>query len=329
MNIPKLSLNKSGYIKNRESQSLEFKQAFQKGDSLLTYIRTLVGMANNQGGFIIFGIQDQPHIPVGLQNTKFQSCDPKDINQRLLEYFSTDIEWSSDAIEMFGVKLGILHVEEAKQKPIVCTKGNQKSKLREAAVYYRYRGETKEIRYAELKDILDEERGKEKKLWMSHIESIATIGPRAVQIIDTVQGEMDIGGKKILIDSDLISKLKVIKEGQFSEKEGAPTLRVVGEIDGLANADTIYTESAYPYTQANFTKILPLNRYDFQALSWKLGLKGDPRYHLEVATGAKSSTQKYSDKALSLLREKLREDPKLLETVKSGYKAHMKRKKNG
>ena len=292
MNPTSLTLNAQGYVKNRESQSLEFKQAFQYGDSLLTYARTLVGMANNRGGCIIFGIQDSPHKPVGLENEKFSKCDPKEINQRLLEYFSSDVEWSSEIIEQFGVKLGVLHVSEAPTKPVVCTKTNQKGKLREAAVYFRYRGETKEIRYNELRTILDQEREKEKKLWMSHIESIASIGPQAVQIVDTVRGEMEVGGKKILIDSDLLSKLKVIKEGHFEEKEDAPTLKIVGEIDGLADSSTIYTEAAYPFTQSDFTKKLPLTGYEFQVLAWKFGFKGDPRYHHVIATGAKSSTHK-------------------------------------
>lgn len=197
----------------------------------------------------------------------------------MLEYFSSDVEWSSEVIEQFGVKLGVLHVAEATTKPIVCTKTHQNSKLREAAVYFRYRGETKEIRYNELRTILDEEREKEKKLWMSHIESIASIGPQAVQIVDTVRGEMDVGGKKVLIDSELVSKLKVIKEGHFNEKEGAPALKIIGEIDGLADSSTIYTEAAYPYTQSDFIKKLPITGYEFQVLVWKFGLKNDPRYH--------------------------------------------------
>ena len=47
-------LDSKGYLKRRESAILEYKQNFQKGDNLLKYLKTLVGMANNKGGMIMF-----------------------------------------------------------------------------------------------------------------------------------------------------------------------------------------------------------------------------------------------------------------------------------
>ena len=66
-------LNSKGFIKQRESFDLEFKEAFHYGDSLAEYIRSIVGMANNKGGEIIFGIKDRPREPKGLQNDKFET----------------------------------------------------------------------------------------------------------------------------------------------------------------------------------------------------------------------------------------------------------------
>lgn len=322
-----LKLNDKGHIKNRESQAIEFKESFQLGDSLYSYARTLVGMANNQGGSIIFGVQDKPHLPVGLKNDKFQTEDPKNLNSILLSSFSSDIEWEQNTFEAFGVTFGVISVSPATAKPIVCTRNHHKAKLREGAIYFRYRGETKEIRHAELQALLQAEREKEKRLWMSHIQSIASIGPQAVQIIDAQKGEMDVGGKKVLIDSDLVSKLKVIKEGHFDEKEGAPALRVIGEIEGLASSDSIYTETAYPLLQQSFLDKLPINSYEFQAIAWKLGLKGDPRYHMEVSTGKKGKVQKYSTKALALVRDKIRQDPDFIAKCRESYAEFKKKKK--
>ena len=36
----------------------------------LKYIKTLVGMANNKEGQIILGIQNSPHIPLGIRYVK-------------------------------------------------------------------------------------------------------------------------------------------------------------------------------------------------------------------------------------------------------------------
>lgn len=285
-------------------------------------------MANNQGGKIVFGVQDSPHKPIGLKNEKFQKLDPRQLNQVFLQYFSSDVDWETSTFDAFGVTFGCITVWEATSKPIVCSKTHDKAKLREGAIYFRYRGETREIRFPELKTLLDREKEKEKELWMRHIQSIATIGPQAVQIVDVQRGEMNVGGSKVLIDSDIISKLKVVKEGHFDERADAPALRLIGEIDGLVSADaTIYTEAAYPYVQASFTEKLPINSYEFQALAWKFSLKGDPRYHTEVKAGSKSSFQKYSDKALSFLRDKIRQDPDLVKKTKEEYSTHLKTKR--
>lgn len=127
-----LDFNSKGYVKNRESQCLEFKQSFQLGDSLYTYARTMVGMANNQGGRIVFGIKDCPHVPVGLINDKFQNCDPKNINRILLDSFSSDLQWRAYTIELNNTTLGVIEVSEAQIKPILCTRNHSKSKLRES-----------------------------------------------------------------------------------------------------------------------------------------------------------------------------------------------------
>ena len=94
-----------GYIKKRESFNLEYKQNFQLGDNLLKYIKTLVGMANNKGGQIVFGIKDSPHILLGMSNNKLSETDPKVIDIKVREYFSPDIRWQSAIQEFEGKSL--------------------------------------------------------------------------------------------------------------------------------------------------------------------------------------------------------------------------------
>src|SRR5690606_7298378 len=132
----KFQINSKGYLINRESFDLEYKQSFHYGDSLLDYCRSMVGMANNRGGKIIFGIQDSPRIPVGLKNDKFEKCDPKKINEVVSEYFSHEFEWSISTTTFEGRTFGIITVIESQQKPILCKKTKYKL-VREGAVYYR------------------------------------------------------------------------------------------------------------------------------------------------------------------------------------------------
>lgn len=322
-----LELNVRGYVKQRESQVLEFKESFRYGDSLFEYARSLVGMANNQGGSIVFGVRDKPHEPVGLSDNRFEIFDAKALNKVFLEYFSGDVDWHSNTLEFFAKRFGVLSVSESKVKPIVCTKNHNKKNLREGAIYFRYRGETKEIRGYELVALLQSEREKEKLLWMKHIQSIAQIGPQSAQILDTYTGQMNVSGAKIIIDKQLVGKLNLIKEGQFSEKDGAPTLRLVGDLESLLDHDhVVFTENAYPHTQGSILEAIPIGPYEFQALVWKMGLKGDPKYHAEIKTGKKGAVQKYSERTVSHLKDFLRTQAEMLPKIKKEYSARKRGK---
>lgn len=318
-----LTLTPKKLIKQRESQFLEFKQSFNLGESLLDYAKTLVGMANNQGGMIVFGVKDKPHEPVGLKDERFETFDPKELNKALLNHFSCDLSVEIFTWEKLGMKLGVFAVAASTVKPVICIKKNDKKGLRESAIYYRYRAETTEIRYPELIALLDAERDKERSLWMKHIQSIATIGPHAVQMFNSDSGEMNFSGAKVLLDPRLVSKLKVIKEGSFSEKKGAPTLRLIGELEGLVSHDhVIYSDAAYPHLQSNLVEKLGLrSAYECQLLISYLKIKGADKYHALIKSGRKSHVNKYSEQAVQYIREEMRTRPTLVNEAKTEWSA--------
>ena len=318
-------VNSKGHLIKRESFDLEFKQSFQYGDSLHEYVKSLVGMANNRGGKIVFGIQDSPRLPIGLQNDKFEKLDSTKLNAIILEYFSADISYSIQGYEWNGRQFGILQVSEAHIKPVVCRKSHSKI-LREGAVYYRYRGETKEIKYPELAALLDYEREKEKRLWMEHIQKISSVGPSHVHILDTVSGEMNVGSSIVLIDSSVIDQIKFIREGHFVEKNGAPALKLAGEVSGVLDADKIiYAESAYPFTAAHIQAECGINGYELQAFDWKFKIKGNVKYHTLIQTGRKSAIHKYSKAVVDLIRAEMRRDPEIVEKTKQEFSRSRKK----
>lgn len=304
-------LDSKGYLKKRESANLEYKQNFQKGDNILKYLKTLVGMANNKGGMIVFGVQDSPHIPLGMANDKFQGVDPKEIDTRLREYFAPVVKWHTEIIEKDcgdGLKksFGFLIVEESEEKPVICKKSKDNI-LREGATYYRYRGETKEIEYPELKSLLDKEREKERILWIKHIQKIAMVGPRQINILDRYNGEITYGEKRVLIDKSLVDQLNFIQEGHFTEREGegVPTLKLVGTIDGLINVEdsVIDPNAVYPLTTKELQEQLDLNSYQMQAIIFALDLKNKPKRHTEIKHGKKSNPiHKYSQSCAEVIK---------------------------
>ena len=60
----------SGTLRSRESNTVEFKQSFNKGNTP-AYAKTMAAYANNSGGYIIFGIMDAPRNIIGLKNDNF------------------------------------------------------------------------------------------------------------------------------------------------------------------------------------------------------------------------------------------------------------------
>lgn len=320
-------INNKGHLKRRESYDLEFKANFHLGNQLLEYCRSLVGMANNKGGQIIFGIQDKPRVPLGMTNDKFLTCDPAKINQTLMEYFSHELDWEMDTLEFESKTFGRLRVKEANRKPIICKKNGDKV-LKEAAIYYRYRGETKEINFAELFDILQNERDKEKLLWMKHIEKIGTVGPQNIHLVDTYKGELHTDKGKILLDKELLDKIKFIKEGQFVEKGGAPTLRIVGEISGVVDTEAFpQTDKVYPYRAEEVQQKCKINQYDLQLILKEYNIKGNNKYHTEIKSGKKTSIHKYTEDFVQRLQKLLNEDKNVLATLRQKAKDEIRKKK--
>ncbi len=326
-------LDSKGYIKKRESFDLEYKENFQKGDNLLKYIKTLVGMANNKGGQIIFGIKDSPHIPLGMTNNKFSDTDPKEIDAKIREFFSPELKWQMAKQEYDGHWFGMICVEEADEKPVVCKK-NHNEILREGAIYYRYRGESKEIEYPELRKILDKEKEKERILWIKHIERISMVGPRNIHLLDKYNGELIQGDSKILLDKELLNQIKIIKEGHFTEKEGEglPTLKLVGTIDGLVDVENAVIDPniAYPYTTKQMQQELSLNQHQMSAVIYALDLKSKPKRHTEIKQGEKSHPiHKYSKSAVVVIKKMMEKDGKtvFLEKCTKLYKEFLEKKK--
>lgn len=268
-------------------------------------------MANNKGGNIVFGVKDSPHIPMGLKDNRFSEIDPKDIDKRIREFFSSEIMWTSEMFEYDNNSFGILHVEPSDKKPVICKK-NHVDILREGAIYYRYRGETKEIEYAELNRILDNERNKERALWMNLISKISHIGPENVQLLDTYNGELVTDKGRILIDEKIIDNIKFIKEGQFVEKNGAPALKLIGEI---SSTSTVPSDKIYRLLFSDLSKACRLNKFELNAVIYKLKLKDNVKYHTSIKSGKNNIIHKYTEAALSAVLEFISSDGNLARCV--------------
>lgn len=237
--IFKISPTDNDRITTRESTTIEFKESFGYA-SLPLYLKTCAAYANTKGGYIIFGIANQPHRLVGLTGSglkSFESFDPEKMSSHFNDHFAPEISWDIHRYEFDGKIFGLIYINESTNKPVICTKDGGKDKeLKEGDIYYRYRGRSQRIKYPELANILDARREIEQQLWMKHIESIAKIGVREVGIFDLHTGSVTGTGGSFLIDESLLSQLAFIKEGEFSEVRGAPALKLIGAVESFKGA---------------------------------------------------------------------------------------------
>lgn len=214
---------------SRESGWLEFKEAFNF-QSLGKYIRSAGAFANAKGGYIVYGVANAPHKLIGLKDSRFDDLDPEKLSAYLNEHFDPEVEWDRHIHEIDGKEYGILHFRESRNKPVICRKGTDDGKaLKEGEIYYRYKGRTQTIRYAELKELIEERRRHEQLLWFKHLKEIARVGIQEAGIFDLRSGKVTGAGGHFLIDESLLSQVSFIREGEFSEKQGKPTLKIIGE----------------------------------------------------------------------------------------------------
>ena len=240
-----LTTREDGTVYHRESQTLEFKESYNFA-GLAEYFRDFAAFANNKGGYLIFGVKDRPRRElVGLSDKsqeQFDKLDPEKITGFLLEDFSGNISWEHDVIKIDEKSFGIFKVEESVEKPIICKK-DEKDIIKNGEIYFRYGGRTQKIQYSELETIINHRIEKSTSLWMDLISKIAKSGPQNAAILDLEKGPIEKNNSQILvIDDELVKSIKWIKEGSFDEKQGAPALKLVGQVQPIDKVEVIKKE---------------------------------------------------------------------------------------
>ncbi len=223
-------------IKTRESSTKEFKESFH-WRQLGRYARTMAAFANAEGGYIVFGIKDSPRVLVGLDGFAIESFDNLDkakLTQQLNELFAPEIRWDSSLLSYQSKSLGFFYVYESEDKPVVARKNHDSAGIQESDILYRYIARTERIKFAELKRLMEESRKREQRLLLKQFEELISAGASNTAILDfrtaTIIGS---SGQKVLIDETLLDKIAFIKEGEFSEVSGRPTLKLLGELQPI------------------------------------------------------------------------------------------------
>lgn len=238
-----LKTNSDNRIVKRESNTIEFKENFdwKTKATRIKYIKSIAAFANRGGGYMFFGVKNNPRELVGL-NSDFDEIDDADISSFFNTYLSPTVKYERDSIKIKGKTIGVIYIHQAKNKPIICLKDYDKD-IQEGAIYYRYNSQSDKIKVGDLSSLLNEVREKESQKWIQLLKDISRVGIDNTRVFNLNEGEITSQtGAKFVLDEQLLSKLQVLDSYSSKEKDGAPAVRIIGEIDA---AGTIITQSKY------------------------------------------------------------------------------------
>ena len=192
-------------------------------------LRTIAGFANNRGGYLFFGVKDRPFgfAVCGLKDSRFVETDQNKFSQKIRSVLQPTPRFRVASLKLDAITVGVIHVEPHSAKPVIASKTD--GDVAEGAIYYRYSGETKAIGYPDLRAILDERDQLSRNAILPMVQRLLELGPKDAMVANLAVGQLEGGNRPILIDPQSLEQIKFIREGEFNEVDGAPTLRVVGD----------------------------------------------------------------------------------------------------
>ena len=157
-------------VNTPESGLIEYKE-IHEASSIPVYLKILASMANAgyEKGGIIFGVSDDPPKIVGDAPHLFAPSLTRKWHDIAREHFEPffNVRFKADNVgqkhvaiaQLVAVPSSVIICRKASTVPEkgrnISGKGGNKSVLKEGAVYYRYADSTREIRYSELRVLID------------------------------------------------------------------------------------------------------------------------------------------------------------------------------
>lgn len=228
------AVHTSGYLKSRESSTVEFKQSFNKAN-MAKYAKTMAAYANNRGGYIVFGVKDNPRELIGLKNYNFENLNQEAFTEAINSLFAPSLEWECGTFlldietaitnadgkveaKVVDKSMGWLYTEEAEYKPVIPQKADNSERIVSGDVFYRYRARSEKIKYAEMNRIVDRRATIERERLLKLFEEIRKSGTANLGIINYSSGKLTTPyGVDIACDRKLVAQ--VLKKAKFIAKK--------------------------------------------------------------------------------------------------------------
>ena len=218
------------FLVNGETSEQECKAEFSPR-RMEPIVRAIAALANNRGGFIFIGVCDDECRVEGMPDTAFQDTDIVRITDKVKTLLTPTPVFSKDVIDIGGNAVGMIHVEKHAYPPvIVCRDAHG---LEDGTVLFRYPGQSGKIKFGDLLEMLRERDRVAQQSLLASASRLSEIGVDRALLVDTGLGELDAGARRVTIDRALADQLEFIREGEFDEREGAQTLKLIGDVHAV------------------------------------------------------------------------------------------------
>jgi hypothetical protein len=212
-----------GSLAITETDEIECKK------SINFVMKTIAAFANNKGGYFVFGVENGSFNVVGLPDDKFEKYDLNKLNQNIRDQLGIGLEIQTTTHQIDGKKVGIVYVGPAHTKPVIFI--HNAGDVAQGHIYYRYPGEDRLISPADLQRLIEQRIQQLSQTILSkHLANIMRFGIENAAVMNLATGEIDGKAGSFLIDEALLPQISFVKDGEFVERSGAPTLKLIGEV---------------------------------------------------------------------------------------------------
>lgn len=234
-------------FKHGESDRHECKQDFGFKHAG-KWLRAVAALANNAGGYIVFGVTDKKitsgkidpdsYTVSGLTGHEFANADPANFTKLIKATFDPTPKVESAIIDLSGIKVGVMYVHQHGSRPVIAQKGDG-DQVKEGDIFFRYPGQSARIKYSDLRALLDERDRQSREQILPMVQKLLQLGPRDAMVADLAGGVLSDEHRSIVIGEDILEKIKFIREGEFNEKTGCPTLKLVGDVHSTSGTEGV------------------------------------------------------------------------------------------
>lgn len=195
---------------------------------LAPIVRAIAAMANNCGGTILLGVEDKSGRVVGLSDDSFAKMDLVKLTSAVKAHLQPTPTFLKGVFNLGGHEIGFIDVQAHPDKPVIVYR--QGDRLEDGAILFRYPAESANIKFGDLRTLLDDRDAQRLRALAQATRRIAEIGPENAAVVSTLDGSVSVGERPLVIDKDLLDRVNLIREGHFDEIDGGPALKILGEI---------------------------------------------------------------------------------------------------